>query len=137
MAEITYATVKHLVKQEKVEGGQVLCVFECPQCGVRAEANAPIEMQRDVRSVAEKTVKRSLFGSLSRGISKAIGGAVGGGLAGQVARSVSHEALSGARDKASYSRPEIEGAVARAFTSVQAKFTFDEARGLWVGRPGA
>lgn len=133
MPEITYASIRDLIDEEKVDGAKVVCRFRCPDHGTEAEAVADIEAQRDLKSATERAVKRGLFSSLSRGVSRLLGSTLGGGVAGQAARSVANEAMQGTRDKSRLTRSEVEAAVVKAFRSVESKFRWDEEKGRFTG----
>ena len=133
MPETTYETIRALVAEEQVDGSKVVCRFRCADHGTEAQASAEIRSQRDVRSTAEKAVKRGIFSSLSRGVSRLLGNTVGHGIAGQAARSVASDAMQGTRDKSRYSRPEIEAAVVEAFSSVQSQFRWDADQSRFTG----
>ncbi len=130
----SYDDIEPLIADSKIDGSTIEVSFRCPVTQTEVPSQGTMRAGRDVSSVAQRSVKRSLSQSLRRAVFSAIRGALGSGLLGRAGQDVARSVLTDATDKMNHthSSGEKQAALLEAFEQVQSQFVWDAKSSRWV-----
>jgi uncharacterized tellurite resistance protein B-like protein len=136
LSDTTYADIRPLIANERLEGPRVVVMFRCTETGERHPAVAEMASSNDsaprrFAEVQARATQWTMRQSLARSVSSMLGGGMASSLAHQaVMRNTAPAGKVAGRDQV-FTEKDREDAVVRAFQSISHNFRRDS-RGRWV-----
>ncbi len=137
MQDITYESIKALIKKEEMQGSTLYCTFACDETGITADGSAAVRqgtgsaMMQTVRDSAS----RNLMFQIKRSVAQSIHSMFGYSLLGNLGRDLVYSTTSGrsSTNQHVFSDAEKQEAAVEAFRAVSNRFRWDTTKSRWVG----
>lgn len=126
---MTYETIRRIVKDTRQQGSTLIVTFACPITEKTVESRATMSSSSTDLST---TVNRSIVTNLMRSLQRWLYRLLGRNFAGRVGRDVARQATRGVSQKLRFSRAEKNHAVVEAFRRVQSEFVWDSQTDHWI-----
>lgn len=139
---VTYESIKPLIKNENLVGGNQLHVsFQSEHMAAPIQSVGMMMADQDemMKNVRNQAIKQGIFSSIISGLSRLLGGligGVGGSIASSTASTVGYSMTSGSGNMmdAKDTPENRQKAAVAAFQSVQTYFEYDVHTGFWKGK---